>query len=182
MADLIAGPEVAEGEAAGVAGEVAHAVHDGAGVGAATVVFLVLGQCAGGELVGAEALAEDFAGDGHAVDGAGEARVAGKLYEDLFNLGAGEAVVEAAVDVAAELVELIQRGEHGDDDEAAVTTGEAGTGPDVAEGEVDDVGAESSQAGFRRRGGVSAVDGATAEGGEDVVSGCASFGMGASWH
>ena len=104
----------------------AEAAHDRPGVGAAAVVVLALGRWAGLELVDAVHLGQRLVGGGHGVDGPGEAGVAAELDEDLLDLGAAQAVVDAAPHVAAQLVELVERGQDRDDDQAALAAGQPG--------------------------------------------------------
>ncbi len=86
-------------------------------------------------------------------------------------------MVDAALDVAAELVELVERGQERDHDQAALATGEAEAGPDVAEAEVDDEGAERAKPSLHPRGRGVGVDVAAAQGREDVLALLATLGL-----
>jgi hypothetical protein len=55
------------------------------------------------------------------------------MSDDLADLLLGDAIVEGAVDVSGQLLVPVERGEHGDRDQAAVALGKAGAFPDVAE-------------------------------------------------
>src|SRR5579883_2085948 len=89
------------------------------------------------------------------VDGGRPARVEGDVRDDLGDLLARKAVVEAAADMCAQLIGAVERGQHGDRHQAAVALRQFGPLPDVAEddivGQFDELGGHLGEVSERAR-------------------------------
>jgi len=72
---------------------------------------------------------EGLAGDAEAVDPGWDAAVDGDLQQDLFDLIAGDAVLDCGLDVQLELVRAVEGADHRQVGDAAAAAVEAGAGP-----------------------------------------------------
>src|SRR5258708_17591464 len=78
------------------------------------------------------------------------------MRDDLDDLGLGDAIVDGAGDMAAQLLAAVHGDQRGNGDQAAVALGEAGPLPDVA---IDDLFGEIDQLGDKRPHAIAGVGG-----------------------